>query len=261
MPKVNNLKKGHYLCTVAALKNYTLSRKQQAEKLRLELNQHWTNSLNLYLTSEAQIIDPRIFLNSLNTKLEPLHSSIQRQPSCQLNLFQVSHTPAYDLSYHNQDFGSRLFLSFNHEHYLKLFEVFSEKKRESVKFRANFISNELKEFIKLERGGLTKNDFLRIRTLIQELKSLLRLILSKQKRALRLINSKAGHTKITNLRDHIRNIVHFLFKHLPDFSGCEEEAEFTGRLSANPHSFKSQSLKSCLIQNIYLRQSTILPYP
>ncbi len=55
-------------------------------------------------------------------------------------------------------------------------------------------------------------------------------------------------------RKHIRQVSFFLFKCLPDFSGCEEDADFNSIIGLKKYSFISQLDKKCITLPYYSAQ-------
>ena len=73
-----------------------------------------------------------------------------------------------------------------------------------------------------------------IRTLVTELHSIISFYFTRQKRYVKNIRINYCGAVIQDIRNKYRQIIRNIFKNLPDFSGCEEEAEFTPIAKCKP---------------------------
>lgn len=129
-----------------------------------------------------------------------------------------------------------------------LIHVFGESRKRKIDERILQISKDIKKITTPGRTKTNPKTALKLKKLFQELRSLMRLIISKNRRVLRLIQFEAN-VKPRDQRTLIRQVSTSLHKQLPDFSGCEEEAGFTISKVVNPIALFSQLKKSCITLN------------
>jgi hypothetical protein len=73
-----------------------------------------------------------------------------------------------------------------------------------------------------------------IRKLVQELHSIISFYLSEQRKYVKRLRMSLCGSTVRDIRKTFRQTIQIIFKNLPDFSGCEEEAKFTNIVDFKP---------------------------
>jgi hypothetical protein len=122
----------------------------------------------------------------------------------------------------------------DHIHDLKDLDAYSISKYLSRRDRVENINEELRVLKQELRNRFSKDLLQKVRELVHELHSIVSSYFKKQyKHVNRLSTSETGFM-IRDIRNFLRQTVQIIFKNLPDFSGCEEEAEFTYIVNFKP---------------------------
>lgn len=73
-----------------------------------------------------------------------------------------------------------------------------------------------------------------IRSLVKELYSIISFFFNKQKKHVKRLRVSLCGSLIRDIRKTYRQTIQFIFKNLPDFSGCDDEAELTSTENFKP---------------------------
>ena len=100
--------------------------------------------------------------------------------------------------------------------------------------RISTINEELRT-LKLELKKKFSTQLLnKIRKLVQELYSIISFFFTKQRKYVKCLRVSLYGSLIRDIRKTYRHTIQIIFKNLPDFSGCEEEAKFTTIVNFKP---------------------------
>lgn len=106
--------------------------------------------------------------------------------------------------------------------------------------RVSAINEELR-ILKLElKKKFSVKLFQQIQHLVKELHSIISFCFSEQKKHVKRLRVSLFRPLIRDIRKTLRQTFQIIFKNLPDFSGCEEEAEFTTTVNFKPLSLNKQ---------------------
>lgn len=96
------------------------------------------------------------------------------------------------------------------------------------------INEELRQLRQELKTNANKDLFFRIKELVQELHTIISFCYSKQRSHLRSYRKSISTNLVVDIRKKLRQTIQFIFKYLPDFSGCEEEARFKSTTGYKP---------------------------
>jgi hypothetical protein len=126
-----------------------------------------------------------------------------------------------------------------------------KKANASAQERIAAINEELRSHRQELKSNFSVQLLKETRTLVAELHSIISFYFTRQKRYVKhiLINYFGG--AIQDIRRKYRQIIQNIFKNLPDFSGCEEEAEFDSTANFKPFFSLLNRQNLCIRQNFY----------
>lgn len=76
--------------------------------------------------------------------------------------------------------------------------------------------------------------FQQIQRLVKELHSIISFYFTEQKKCVKRLRVSVYGLFVRDIRKTFRRTIQIIFKNMPDFSGCEEEAEFTSTVNFKP---------------------------